>query len=74
MTPTAHGSITHALTDGQVIAMVKNGIDDDTIAQTVRNAKAVNFDLSAAGRQRLTAGGVSSTIVSAMKARAAGGK
>ena len=54
--------------------MVKNGIDDDTIAQTVRNAKAVNFDLSAAGRQRLTAGGVSSTIVSAMKARAAGGK
>ncbi len=74
LTPTAHGSITHALTDGQVIAMVKNGIDDDTIAQTVRNAKAVNFDLSAAGRQRLTAGGVSSTIVSAMKARAAGGK
>jgi len=36
---------------------VKNGIDDDTIAQTVRNAKAVNFDLTSAGQQKLTAGG-----------------
>jgi hypothetical protein len=40
----------------------------------VRNAKAVNFDLSAAGQQRLTAGGVSPTVVSAMKARAATGQ
>jgi tetratricopeptide (TPR) repeat protein len=74
-TATSHGTVgTHALTDGQVIAMVKNGIDDDTIAQTVRNAKAVNFDLTSAGQQKLTAGGVSPTIVSAMKARAASGK
>jgi hypothetical protein len=75
LTATSHGNVgTHALTDGQVIAMVKNGIDDDTIAQTVRNAKAVNFDLSSTGQQRLTAGGVSSTVVSAMKARAATGQ
>jgi len=75
LTATSHGTVgTRALTDGQVIAMVKNGIDDDTIAQTVRNAKAVNFDLSAAGQQRLTAGGVSPTVVSAMKARAATGQ
>jgi len=74
-TATSHGTVgTHALTDGQVIAMVKNGIDDDTIAQTVRNAKAVNFDLTSAGQQKLTAGGVSPTIVNAMKARAANGK
>jgi len=69
-----HGTVaTHALTDSQVIALVKNGVDDDTITQTVRNAKAVNFDLSAAGRQRLTAGGVSPAVVSAMKARAVQG-
>ncbi len=70
--PSTHGTVgTHALTDGQVIAMVKNGIDDDTIATTVRNAKAVNFDLSSAGQKQLAAGGVSPTVVSAMKARAA---
>jgi tetratricopeptide (TPR) repeat protein len=75
LTATSHGTVgAHALTDGQVIAMVKNGIDDDTIAQTVRNAKAVNFDLSSAGQQRLTAGGVSPAVVSAMKARAATGQ
>jgi tetratricopeptide (TPR) repeat protein len=75
LTATSHGTVgAHALTDGQVIAMVKNGIDDDTIAQTVRNAKAVNFDLSSAGQQRLTAGGVSPAVVSAMKARAASGQ
>ena len=66
-------TVSHVLTDSQVIALVKNGVDDDTIAQTVRNAKAVNFDLSAAGRQRLTAGGVSPAVVRAMKARAAQG-
>jgi hypothetical protein len=50
--------------------MVKAGIDDDTLEQTVRNAKVVNFDLSASGRQQLTAGGVSPAVISAMKARA----
>jgi hypothetical protein len=74
-TATSHGTVaTHVLTDSQVISLVKNGVDDDTIAQTVRNAKAVNFDLSAAGQQKLTAGGVSPTVVSAMKARAASGQ
>jgi hypothetical protein len=69
---TAHGtaSSSHALTDSKVIAMVKAGIDDDTLEQTVRNAKVVNFDLSASGRQQLTAGGVSPAVISAMKARA----
>ena len=68
----AHGTTesAHALTDFKIIAMVKDGIDDDTLEQTVRNAKAVNFDLSAAGRQRLAAGGVSPAVISAMKARA----
>ena len=38
--------------------------------EAIHNAKAVSFDLSAAGRQRLTAGGVSPGVISAMKARA----
>lgn len=67
----AHGTVgAHALTDTKVIALVKSGVDDDTVAATIRNAKAVDFDLSAAGQQRLTAGGVSPAIVSAMKTRA----
>ena len=48
-----------ALTNAQVIAMVKSGMDDDTVAQTIHAAKAVNFDLSAAGRKDLTGNGIS---------------
>jgi tetratricopeptide (TPR) repeat protein len=59
------------LTNAQVIAMVKSGVDDDTVAQTIRAAKAVNFDLSAAGQQDLTGNGVSAQVLAAMKARAA---
>ena len=46
-----------ALTNAKVIAIVKSGVDDDTVAQTIRASKAVNFDLSTAGQQALTAGG-----------------
>jgi tetratricopeptide (TPR) repeat protein len=67
----ATGGGSHALTDTQVIAMVKNGIDDDTVTQAVRSAKAVDFDLSSAGQRKLTAAGVSPAVLSAMKARAA---
>jgi hypothetical protein len=59
------------LTNAQVIAMVKSGVDDDTVAQTIRAAKAVNFDLSAAGQQELTGNGISAQVLAAMKARAA---
>lgn len=67
----ATGGGSHALTDSQVIAMVKNGIDDDTVMQAVHNAKTVDFDLSSAGQRRLTAAGVTPAVLSAMKARAA---
>jgi hypothetical protein len=59
------------LTNAQVVAMVKAGIDDDTVAQAVRAAKAVNFDLTAAGQQALIGDGVSATVVAVMKTRAA---
>ena len=51
--------------------MVKNGIAADSVEQMVKNAKSVDFDLSSAGQKKLLAGGVSSGVLSAMKARAA---
>ena len=58
------------LTNAQVIAMVKSGMEDDTVAQTIRAAKTVYFDLSAAGQQDLTSNGTSARVLAAMKARA----
>lgn len=60
-----------ALTNAKVIAMVKSGLDDDTIAQTIHAARAVNFNLSVAGQHALTGDGVSQPVLAAMKARAA---
>lgn len=59
-----------ALTNAQVVAMVKSGMDDDTVTQAIRSAKAVSFDLTAAGMQALNGEGVSAAVVSAMKTRA----
>jgi hypothetical protein len=60
-----------ALTNTQVIAMVKSGMDDDTVILTVRTAKVINFDLTPAGQQQLADGGVNPPIITAMKLRAA---
>ena len=60
-----------ALTNTQIVAMVKSGVDDATIIQAIRGAGAVSFDLSAAGQQQLTSSGVSARVVTAMKAQAA---
>jgi len=59
------------LSNMQIIAMVKSGMDEDTIVKTIAAAAAVDFDLTAAGQQQLTSGGVSARIVTAMKDRAA---
>jgi hypothetical protein len=64
------GATAKALTNAQVIAMVKAGMDDETVAQAVRSAKAVSFDLTTAGQQALSSDGVSSTVLAAMKGRA----
>lgn len=58
------------VTNQQVIAMVRAGMDDDTISQTVKDAKSVDFDLTPAGRKHLSDGGVDAAVVNAMKARA----
>jgi hypothetical protein len=59
------------LTNTQIIAMVSSGMDEDTIVKTIAGAAAVDFDLSAAGQQQLSSGGVSARVLAAMKARAA---
>jgi hypothetical protein len=59
------------LNNTQVIAMIKSGMDEDTIIKTIAGAAAVDFDLSAAGQQQLTSGGVSARVLAAMKERAA---
>ncbi|HEV2277355.1 MAG TPA: hypothetical protein VGS02_04225 [Acidobacteriaceae bacterium] len=60
----------HVLTNSKVIAMARAGLDDDSIAAAVRNAKAADFDLSSVGQRQLTHGGVDAAVISAMKARA----
>ena len=59
------------LTNAQVVAMVKSGMEDDTIIQAVRAAKAASFDLSAGAQEELASNGVSTPIIAAMKARSA---
>ena len=59
------------LTNVQVITMIKSGMDDDTVSQAIRAAKAVNFDLTPAGQQALSGSGVSPAVIAAMKTRAA---
>jgi tetratricopeptide (TPR) repeat protein len=68
-TQSANAAGSKALTNDKVIAMVKAGVDDDTIAQAIRTAKLARFDLSNAGLQSLSTGGVSDQVLKAMKVR-----
>jgi len=58
------------LTNDKVIMMSKEHVDEATIIATIRDAAAVNFDLSVDGNIALTHGGVSSNVLAAMRARA----
>jgi tetratricopeptide (TPR) repeat protein len=69
--PSGSNTSAKALTNAQVIAMVKSGMEDDTVATAVRSAKTVSFDLTPAGQQDLTSSGVSAKVITAMKTRAA---
>jgi tetratricopeptide (TPR) repeat protein len=68
-TGSAAAATGRALTNAQIVAMVKAGVTDDIVTASVRNAKAVDFDLSLAARRRLAEGGVSPAVVEAMKVR-----
>lgn len=68
-TGSSGGSGGRPLTNAQIVAMVKAGVADDLVAQSVRNAKVVDFDLSLAARRRLSESGVSAAVLEAMKVR-----
>jgi predicted phage tail protein len=67
----AENSKQQGLTNDQVIAMVKSGMDDATVLQAIRGASAVNFDLTPAGQKALATGGVSPHLLAEMKVQAA---
>ncbi len=59
-----------ALTNDQVIALVKANLDEENIIDTIRNAPNVDFDLSVNGEINLANHGVKGKILTAMKQRA----
>jgi tetratricopeptide (TPR) repeat protein len=59
------------LTNAQVLALVKAGVDEETVIHAIRGAEAVNFDLSPAAEKSLTSSGISARILAAMKTQAA---
>jgi hypothetical protein len=59
-----------ALTNEQVMKMVKAGVDEDSVIATIREAPAVQFDLTPDGQIALAGGGVKGKILAAMRARA----
>jgi hypothetical protein len=58
------------LTNDQVIQMVKAGLDEDNVIDTIKSAGSVNFDLSVDGQVKLAQNGVKGKILTAMKAKA----
>lgn len=70
-TPSDADGSSKGLTNVQVIAMLKAGMDEATVIQAIRGADAVNFDLSAAGQHNLASSGVSARVLAEMKTQAA---
>jgi hypothetical protein len=64
------GASADAMTNEQVISMVAAGLDETNIIDTIKHAKAVNFDLSVQGQVDLSKAKVTGPVISAMKARA----
>jgi uncharacterized membrane protein YgcG len=59
-----------ALTNDQIIKMVKGGVDEDSVIATIHDAPNVQFDLTPDGQIQLTGGGVKPKVLAAMRQRA----
>ncbi len=59
-----------ALTNADIISMVSAKLDEANILDTIKQASAVNFDLSAHGQIDLAKANVNGRIITAMKQRA----
>ncbi len=60
------------LTNQDVIEMAKAGMDEDNLIANIREAKAVNFDLSTQGQIDLLHNGIKGKVLTAMRTRAHG--
>jgi hypothetical protein len=58
------------MTNQDVIDLRVAGLDDDNLIAAITDAKAVRFDLSAAGLKALLGGKVSNRVIAAMRSRA----
>jgi hypothetical protein len=68
-TKSTPGASAEAMTNDQVISMVSAGLDEANIIDTIKHAKAVNFDLSVQGQVDLSKAKVTGPVITAMKAR-----
>jgi hypothetical protein len=59
-----------ALTNDQVIALAKAGMDQQNLIATIKQASAVNFDFSVEGQLRLVQNGINGPVLAAMRERA----
>jgi hypothetical protein len=69
----ASGGAAAPFTNEQVILMLRSGWDDERLADTIRAAASVNFDLSAEAQVNLMRNGVNSKVLMAMKERSSRG-
>jgi hypothetical protein len=58
------------LTNAQVIELFKQGMDEENLIATIKDAHKVNFDLSTNGQMELLKGGIKGKVLMAMRARA----
>jgi hypothetical protein len=58
------------LTNDDIIRMAKNGVDEASIIGAIRDAGAVNFDLTPDGLIKLASSGVKGNLVTAMRDKA----
>jgi hypothetical protein len=68
--PTSPPSPAAEMTNQDVIELRAAGLDDDNLIAAIKDAKAVQFDLSPAGLKALLAAKVSNKVIVAMRSRA----
>jgi hypothetical protein len=68
----APGAAEGSLTNADIIAMVKNHLDEANILDTIQTSTSIAFDVSPKGQIALSQGGVNGKIILAMKTRARG--
>lgn len=67
--PTTPAGAGDTLGNAEIVELRTAGLDDDNLIAAIKSAKAVNFDLSAAGLRALLQAKVSNRVIAAMRAR-----